>query len=157
MKRLSFILLACALCLSSFAQTIIIDGDAGTVTFNGVTSSLSETRDLTSQIVYQEEQPQQEITASDSKTGLDKEHCTFTKDGKTFRLYGKVRIVENFEDVRVRLVDNFEDVRIRLVDNFEDDCGRVRLVDNFEDVKVKIVDNFEDIKVRLVDNFESVK
>ena len=144
MKRLSFILLACAFGLSCFAQAVIIDGNTGTVTCNGVTRSLYEESEVASATPV-------------SKDGIDKEHCTFTKDGKTFRLYGKVRIVDNFEDIRVRIVDNFEDVRVRLVENFEDECGRVRVVDNFEDVKVRIVDNFEDIKVRIVDNFEGVK
>ena len=88
---------------------------------------------------------------------IDKKNCTFTKDGKTYKLYGKVKIVDNFEDIKVKLVDNFEDVDINIVDNFENSCGKVKLVDNFEDVKVKIVDNFEDIKVKLVDNFEGVK
>ena len=144
MKRLSFILLLCGLSLGCFAQAVIIDGNTGTVTCNGVTRSLYEESEVAS-------------AAPVSKDGLDKEHCTFTKDGKTFRLYGKVRIVDNFEDIRVRIVDNFEDVRVRIVENFEDECGRVRVVDNFEDVKVRIVDNFEDIKVRIVDNFEGVK
>ena len=144
MKRLSFILLACVFGLSFFAQAVIIDGNTGTVTCNGVTRSLYEESEVASATPV-------------SNDGIDKDHCTFTKDGKTFRLYGKVRIVENFEDIRVRIVDNFEDVRVRLVENFEDECGRVRIVDNFEDVKVKIVDNFEDIKVRIVNNFEGVK
>lgn len=88
---------------------------------------------------------------------IDKNNCTVTKDGKTFNLYGKVKIVDNFEDIKVKIVDNFEDVDIRIVDNFEDTCGKVRIVSNFEDVKVKIVDNFEDIKVKIVQNFEGVK
>lgn len=147
MKRLTLILFACAFCLTCFAQTIIIDGNTGTVTYNGVTSSLYDGSKDTGAA---------SVTAV-SKDGIDKEHCTFTKDGKTFRLYGKVRIVDNFEDIKVRIVDNFEDVRVRLVDNFEDECGCVRIVDNFEDVKVRIVDNFEDVKVRIVDNFEGIK
>lgn len=144
MKRLTLILFAYAISFSGFAQ-IIIDGNAGIVTYNGVTTPL-----------YDEPSQSDVTVASAPKDGIDKEHCTFTKGGKTFRLYGKVRIVDNCEDIKVRIVDNFEDVKIRLVENFEDDCGRVRLVENFEDVKVRIVDNFEDIKVRLVDNFEGV-
>ena len=88
---------------------------------------------------------------------IDKGSCTVTKDGKTYKLYGKVKIVENFEDLKVKIVDNFEDVDVKIVDNFENTCGKVKLVENFEDVKVKIVENFEDIKVKIVDNFEGVK
>ncbi len=88
---------------------------------------------------------------------IDKKRCVVTKDGKEFPLYGKVKIVDNFEDIKVKIVDNFEDVDVKIVENFENSCGKVKLVDNFEDVKVKIVDNFEDIKVKLVDNFEGIR
>lgn len=88
---------------------------------------------------------------------IDKERCVVIKDGKEYPLYGKVKIVDNFEDIKVKIVDCFEDVDIKIVDCFEDRCGKVKIVDCFEDVKVKIVDNFEDIKIKLVDNFEGVK
>ena len=88
---------------------------------------------------------------------INKERCTVIKDGKEYPLYGKWKIVDNFEDIKIKIVDNFEDVDIKIVDAFEDRCGKVKIVDNFEDVKVKIVDNFEDIKVKIVDNFEGVK
>ena len=88
---------------------------------------------------------------------IDKENCTITKDGKTYNLYGRVRIVDSFEDLKVRIVDSFEDIGIKLVDSFEDDCGRAKIVDSFEDIRIKIVDSFEDIKVKIVDSFEGVR
>ena len=88
---------------------------------------------------------------------IDAERCVVIKDGKEFPLYGKVKIVDSFEDIKVKIVDCFEDVDIKIVDCFEDRCGKVKLVDSFEDVKVKIVDSFEDIKVKIVQNFEGVK
>ena len=94
-------------------------------------------------------------TASDVK--IDKENCTITKNGKTYKLYGKVKIVDSFEDIKVKIVDSFEDADIKIVDSFEDSCGKVKIVDSFEDVKVKIVDSFEDIKIKIVDSFEGVK
>ena len=97
------------------------------------------------------------VCAVAGEVKIDKENCTVTKDGKTYKLYGKVKIVENFEDIKVKIVDSFEDVDIKIVDNFETSCGKVKLVEHFEDVKVKIVEHFEDIKVKLVDNFEGVK
>ena len=93
--------------------------------------------------------------ASDVK--IDKENCTITKDGKTYNLYGKVKIVDSFEDIKVKIVDCFEDADIKIVDCFEDSCGKVKLVEHFEDVKVKIVDCFEDVKIKIVDSFEGVK
>ena len=86
------------------------------------------------------------ISAFASEAKIDKESCTITKDGKTYNLYGKVKIV-----------DSFEDVDIKIVDAFEDSCGKVKIVEHFEDVKVKIVDNFEDIKIKIVEHFEGVK
>ena len=74
-----------------------------------------------------------QLVAADVK--IDKDNCTITKDGKTYKLYGKVKIV----------------------DAFEDSCGKVKIVEHFEDVKVKIVDSFEDIKIKIVDSFEGVK
>ena len=88
---------------------------------------------------------------------IDKDNCTITKDGKTYKLYGKVKIVDSFEDIKVKIVDSFEDVDIKIVDAFEDSCGKVKIVEHFEDVKVKIVDSFEDIKIKIVDAFEGVK
>lgn len=39
--------------------------------------------------------------SNDKKVGINKENCTFTnKDGKTFNLYGKVKIVESFPGVK---------------------------------------------------------
>ena len=84
------------------------------------------------------------VGASDVK--IDKDNCTITKDGKTYNLYGKVKIV-----------DSFEDIKVKIVDAFENSCGKVKIVEHFEDVKVKIVDSFEDIKIKIVDSFEGVK
>ncbi|MBR1808079.1 MAG: hypothetical protein IJ776_01660 [Paludibacteraceae bacterium] len=53
------------------------------------------------------------------KAVIDKDNCTITKDGKTFKMYGKVKIVNNFEDVKVKIVDNFEDIKVKIVSNFE--------------------------------------
>lgn len=69
-------------------------------------------------------------------------------------LHGKIKVVDNFEDVKIKKVDNFEDIKVKWVDNFADKPGRWKKVDNFEDYKVKFVDNFEDYKVKFVDNFE---
>ena len=94
----------------------------------------------------------------DKKPGINKENCTFTnKDGKTFNLYGKVKIVEHFPDIKVQIVDSFEDLDVKLVEHFPDQCGKVKLVENFPDVKVQIVNSFPDIKVKIVESFPGVK
>lgn len=78
--------------------------------------------------------------------------CTY----KGIPLYGKVKIVQNFEDFKVKRVDNFQDIKIKRVDNFPNSCGKWQFVDNFEDFKIKFVDNFEDFKIKFVDNFEGL-
>ncbi len=75
--------------------------------------------------------------------------CTY----KGMKLYGKIKIVENFPDIKVQIVENFPDLKVKLVENFPDDCGEWKLVENFPDLKVQIVENFPDIKVKFVDNF----
>ena len=89
--------------------------------------------------------------------GIDKQNCTFTKDGKTFKLYGKVQIVNSFPDIKVQIVDSFSDVDVQIVNSFPDNCGKVQIVNSFPDVKVQIVNSFPDIKVRIVNSFPGVK
>ena len=96
--------------------------------------------------------------SGDKKPGINKDNCTYvTKDGKTFNLYGKVKIVESFPDIKVQIVDSFEDLDVKLVENFPDQCGRVKLVESFPDVKVQIVNSFPDFKVKIVESFPGVK
>ena len=96
--------------------------------------------------------------SNDKKPGINKDNCTYvTKDGKTFNLYGKVKIVESFPDIKVQIVDSFEDLDVKLVESFPDQCGKFKLVESFPDVKVQIVEHFPDIKVKLVDSFPGVR
>jgi hypothetical protein len=76
-------------------------------------------------------------------------NCMF--NGK--KLYGKIKIVENFPDIKIKIVDNFPDLKVKLVDNFPDQCGEWQIVENFPDIKVQFVENFPDIKIKFVDNF----
>ena len=72
------------------------------------------------------------------------------------KLYGKVKVVNNFEDFKVKQVTSFEDLRVNKVTSFPDACGRWQFVDSFEDFKIKYVDNFEDFKIKFVDSFEGI-
>jgi hypothetical protein len=79
---------------------------------------------------------------------IDK-NCMF----KGKKMYGKIKFVENFPDIKIKVVENFPDLNIKLVENFPDECGKWEIVDNFPDLKVQIVENFPDIRVKFVDNF----
>ena len=65
--------------------------------------------------------------------GIDKNDCTITVKGKTYPLYGKVKIVESFPDVKVKIVESFPDVK-------------VQIVESFPDIKVKLVESFPRLK-----------
>ena len=68
-------------------------------------------------------------------------------------LKGKVKIVDNFADIKIQYVDHFPDIKVKFVDNFPDDCGEWKIVNNFPDFTVQIVDHFPDLKVKKVDHF----
>lgn len=88
---------------------------------------------------------------------ISKEDCTITKDGKTYPLYGKVKIVESFPDLKVKIVESFPNLEVKIVDAFPDECGKIKLVESFPDVKIQIVESFPDITVKIVDSFPGVK
>lgn len=89
------------------------------------------------------------IAKAPSEEEIDFENCTF----KGFPLYGRIKFVENFPDVKVQIVDNFPDIKVKMVNNFPDDCGEWKIVENFPDVKIQLVENFPDVKVKFVENF----
>ena len=55
---------------------------------------------------------------------------------------------------KIKIVDSFEDIRIKQVSSFSDQVGRWEIVDSFEDYKIKFVDSFEDFTIKFVDSFE---
>lgn len=69
------------------------------------------------------------------------------------KLFGKIKFVDNFPDVKIQIVEHFPDLKVKKVKNFADKPGLWRIVENFPDFKVQIVDNFPDYKVKYVDNF----
>lgn len=80
---------------------------------------------------------------------IDKVNCTF----KGMKLYGKIKIVTSFPDIKVKVVNSFPDLKVKIVDHFPDECGKWQFVENFPDLKVQFVESFPDIKVQFVDNF----
>ena len=78
--------------------------------------------------------------------------CTYNG----FKLYGKVKFVEAFPDIKVQIVDAFPDINVQIVDAFPDQCGRWQIVDAFADLKVQIVEAFPDIRVKYVNAFPGV-
>lgn len=82
-------------------------------------------------------------------TGNIAADCTFR--GK--KLYGKVKIVDSFPDIRVKAVTSFPDLKVKKVTSFADSCGEWQEVESFPDLKVQFVDSFPDIEIAYVDSF----
>ncbi len=75
--------------------------------------------------------------------------CTFNG----FKLYGKVKFVESFPDIKIKFVKSFPDLKVKFVDSFADECGEWEIVESFPDIKVQVVESFPDIKVKVVESF----
>jgi hypothetical protein len=75
--------------------------------------------------------------------------CTY----KGLKMYGKVKFVESFPDIKVQIVNSFPDLKVQTVNSFPDACGKWQIVESFPDIKVQIVNSFPDIKIQYVDAF----
>ena len=65
-----------------------------------------------------------------------------SKDGyfKGIRLAGKVKVVENFANIKVQVVNSFPDLKVKTVENFPD--FTIQYVTSFPDIKIQFVNNF---------------
>ncbi len=73
-----------------------------------------------------------------------------------FKLYGKIKIVNDFPDLKVKIVENFPDLKVKVVEHFPDQCGKWQFVNDFPDLKIKFVNDFPDLKIRFVENFPGI-
>jgi len=74
------------------------------------------------------------------------------KPGKC-QLFGKIKYVEHFGDVKVQVVEHFGDIKVQVVEHFPDGPGKWQLVQHFPDYEVQIVEHFGDYKVQFVEHF----
>lgn len=72
---------------------------------------------------------------------------------KGHKLFGKVKVVTAFPDLKVQVVDAFPDLNVKVVDNFPDKCGEWKMVDAFPDLKIQFVTAFPDLKIKYVTAF----
>jgi hypothetical protein len=75
---------------------------------------------------------------------------------KGVRLYGKVKVVESFPDLRVQVVDSFPGLKVQVVTAFPTTCGKWQFVDNFPDFTIQYVESFPDIKIMFVNAFPGI-
>lgn len=69
------------------------------------------------------------------------------------KLYGRIQVVEHFEDVKVKVVLHFEDVRVKKVSSRARRPGEWQMVEHFPDFKIKFVSHFPDFKIKYVLHF----
>lgn len=86
---------------------------------------------------------------TDKASAIDTMGCSY----KGFKLYGKIKIVDAFPDVKVQIVESFPDLKVKVVDHFPDECGEWQFVDSFPGTKIQFVEYFPDIKIKFVESF----
>ena len=100
-------------------------------------------------------------TASKSKGLSKKELIEALKNGECthdgHNLFGKVKFVNSFPDLKIKFVEHFPDIKVKYVTSFPDDCGEWKIVESFPDLKVQVVEHFPDIKVQVVEHFPGMK
>lgn len=90
-------------------------------------------------------------------------NATFAKSSdsacmfKGKKLYGKIKIVTSFPDIKVKVVESFPDLKVKIVDSFPDSCGEWKMVESFPDTKIQFVESFPDIKIKYVTSFPGLK
>ena len=72
---------------------------------------------------------------------------------KGINLWGKVKVVNSFPDLRVQVVGGIPDLKVKVVGAFPDDCGEWQFVDAFPDFTIQFVEAFPDIKIKYVSAF----
>lgn len=93
------------------------------------------------------------LIANISMAGTVSSSCTYNG----IPLYGKVKIVNRFPDIKVKIVNSFPDLKVKNVQSFPTSCGKWQYVDSFPDFKIMFVDSFSDIKIKYVDSFSGVQ
>lgn len=86
---------------------------------------------------------------SGQKYLIDTAGCTYNG----IKLYGKVKIVDAFPDIKVKVVESFPDLKVKVVDNWPNNCGEWQFVESFPDIKIQFVESFPDIKIKFVESF----
>ncbi len=90
---------------------------------------------------------------NESGTGnVDESTCSF----RDKRLFGKVKVVESFPDVRVKVVASFPDLKVKKVESFADECGEWQFVESFPDFTIQYVDSFADVEISMVPSFPGI-
>jgi len=72
---------------------------------------------------------------------------------KGVKLWGKVKVVDSFPDLKVKRVTSFPGLKVKTVTSFADSCGKWRYVDSFPDFTIQWVTSFPDLEIEPVESF----
>jgi len=75
---------------------------------------------------------------------------------KGIKLWGKVKFVTSFPDIKIQYVESFPDIKVKFVTSSPDKCGLWQTTESFPDFTVQVVTSFPDIKVKVVESFPGV-
>lgn len=92
-------------------------------------------------------------SSTNAKVSSSKPSCT----KKGIKLYGNVKFVDSFEDLKIKYVTSFSDIDVKFVSSFASSCGKWKIVDSHPDFTVKVVTSFEDLNVKKVSSFPGMK
>ena len=95
------------------------------------------------------------VVANDVK--IDKENCTITKDGKTYPLYGEVKVVEaGSADLTVKVGNGGScNLEVKVINNGTDSsCGEWKMITSGTyDFTVRFVESGSaDIEIKFIEN-----
>ena len=87
--------------------------------------------------------------------GLELAACAAAAEDKPSKcaLFGKIKYVEHFPDVKIQVVEHFPDIKVKVVEHFPDAAGKWQIVQHFPDYEVQIVEHFPDYKIKFVEHF----
>lgn len=105
------------------------------------------------EIAYVSPETGQAFTRSEYKAAIIHMLKTRRCEYKGIKLYGKVKFVTSFPDVKIKYVTSFPDIKVQFVSSFPDKCGKWKKVSSFPDFKVQVVSSFPDLKVKKVTSF----
>ena len=93
--------------------------------------------------------PDEPVAGRNYVENIDRDKCTC----RGIKLYGKVKVVESFPDLKVKVVESFPDLKVKTVGSFPDECGEWQFVESFPDFTIKYVESFPDVKIKFVESF----
>jgi hypothetical protein len=79
-----------------------------------------------------------------SNGDFNKKECSC----KGKKLYGTVKVVDNFADFKVQVVNGLEDISVKKTGYIPSQCGEWKFTEGFADFTIQYVDAFPDFTIK---------